>query len=301
MPSGVQTEAAPHRPFDRGRPWRALRPPGSSISGLPGFPRALTGRFPRALPAPEPEILCRRSLSSRIRPAARRADPKRSTATSTSGSSTAPSTARPRQFRAAGKWLNILQTGLVRDYALAFLLGAVVFLGVPPDVSRDDDLPTSQPDHVPSAGRGPPARLRPRRARPDGPPRGPRRVGRRSCPDPCPLVRVRRRDRRLRNSSNSGPGSATALDYHVGIDGISLFLVLLTAFLMPVALLSSWRVGRRPGQGILLLHARPRDRHHRRLRLPRTCSFSTSSGRPCSSPCTSSSGYGAGAGGSTPR
>jgi len=29
----------------------------------------------------------------------------------------------------AGKWMNILQTGLVRDYALAFLLGAVVFLG----------------------------------------------------------------------------------------------------------------------------------------------------------------------------
>jgi NADH-quinone oxidoreductase subunit L len=30
----------------------------------------------------------------------------------------------------AGKWLTILQTGLIRDYALAFLLGAVVFLGV---------------------------------------------------------------------------------------------------------------------------------------------------------------------------
>jgi NADH-quinone oxidoreductase subunit L len=30
----------------------------------------------------------------------------------------------------AGKWLSILQTGLIRDYALAFLLGAVVFLGV---------------------------------------------------------------------------------------------------------------------------------------------------------------------------
>jgi NADH-quinone oxidoreductase subunit M len=31
------------------------------------------------------------------------------------------------------------------------------------------------------------------------------------------------------------------LDYHVGVDGISLFLVLLTAFLTPLALLSSWR------------------------------------------------------------
>ena len=31
------------------------------------------------------------------------------------------------------------------------------------------------------------------------------------------------------------------IDYHIGIDGISLFLVLLTTFLMPIAILSSWR------------------------------------------------------------
>jgi NADH-quinone oxidoreductase subunit L len=31
---------------------------------------------------------------------------------------------------AAGKGLNVLQSGLVRDYALAFLLGAIIFLGV---------------------------------------------------------------------------------------------------------------------------------------------------------------------------
>lgn len=31
------------------------------------------------------------------------------------------------------------------------------------------------------------------------------------------------------------------IKYHVGIDGISLFLVLLTTFLMPIAILSSWR------------------------------------------------------------
>ena len=30
------------------------------------------------------------------------------------------------------------------------------------------------------------------------------------------------------------------INYHLGIDGISLFLVLLTTFLMPIALLSSW-------------------------------------------------------------
>ncbi|HEY1331065.1 MAG TPA: NADH-quinone oxidoreductase subunit M, partial [Actinomycetota bacterium] len=36
------------------------------------------------------------------------------------------------------------------------------------------------------------------------------------------------------------------LQYLVGVDGISLFLVLLTAFLMPIAVLASWRVDRSP-------------------------------------------------------
>ena len=33
--------------------------------------------------------------------------------------------------------------------------------------------------------------------------------------------------------------------YHVGIDGISLFLVLLTTFLMPLAILASWSIDER--------------------------------------------------------
>jgi len=37
------------------------------------------------------------------------------------------------------------------------------------------------------------------------------------------------------------PWLGRGLDYHVGVDGISLFLVLLAAFLTPLALLSSWR------------------------------------------------------------
>ena len=42
------------------------------------------------------------------------------------------------------------------------------------------------------------------------------------------------------------PWIGHGIDYHVGIDGLSLFLVLLTTFLTPVALLSSWRaVGER--------------------------------------------------------
>ena len=36
------------------------------------------------------------------------------------------------------------------------------------------------------------------------------------------------------------PWLGRGIDYHLGIDGISLLLVLLTAFLMPIALLSSW-------------------------------------------------------------
>jgi NADH-quinone oxidoreductase subunit M len=37
------------------------------------------------------------------------------------------------------------------------------------------------------------------------------------------------------------PWLGRGLDYHVGVDGISLFLILLAAFLTPLALLSSWR------------------------------------------------------------
>jgi NADH-quinone oxidoreductase subunit M len=37
------------------------------------------------------------------------------------------------------------------------------------------------------------------------------------------------------------PWIGRGIDYHVGVDGISLFLVLLAAFLTPLALLSSWR------------------------------------------------------------
>jgi NADH-quinone oxidoreductase subunit M len=35
---------------------------------------------------------------------------------------------------------------------------------------------------------------------------------------------------------------AYGIEYHVGIDGISLFLVLLTTLLMPLAILASWSV-----------------------------------------------------------
>src|SRR4030042_6152646 len=36
------------------------------------------------------------------------------------------------------------------------------------------------------------------------------------------------------------PWLGSGIEYHLGVDGISLFLVLLTTFLLPVALLASW-------------------------------------------------------------
>jgi len=39
--------------------------------------------------------------------------------------------------------------------------------------------------------------------------------------------------------------SGVSVDYHMGVDGISLFLVLLTVFLTPIAVLSAWPVARR--------------------------------------------------------
>ena len=43
------------------------------------------------------------------------------------------------------------------------------------------------------------------------------------------------------SSRNFTTGSAAAIHYHIGIDGISLFLVLLTTFLTPLAILCSWQ------------------------------------------------------------
>src|ERR1043166_189027 len=38
------------------------------------------------------------------------------------------------------------------------------------------------------------------------------------------------------------------ITYHVGVDGISLFLIVLTGFLTPLALLSSWQSGNKGGK-----------------------------------------------------
>ncbi|MGB6867280.1 MAG: proton-conducting transporter membrane subunit, partial [Candidatus Aminicenantaceae bacterium] len=44
------------------------------------------------------------------------------------------------------------------------------------------------------------------------------------------------------------------IDYHLGIDGISLLLVLLTTFLMPIAILASWKyIGKRVKEYLIFM------------------------------------------------
>ncbi len=51
--------------------------------------------------------------------------------------------------------------------------------------------------------------------------------------------------------------------YHVAVDGISLWLVLLTTLLMPIAVLSSWTAIRKRQLVLLHLHADPRSGNDR--------------------------------------
>ena len=48
---------------------------------------------------------------------------------------------------------------------------------------------------------------------------------------------------------------AFGADYHLGVDGISLFLVLLTTFLMPISVLASWKIDKNPKLFMALLLA----------------------------------------------
>ena len=51
-----------------------------------------------------------------------------------------------------------------------------------------------------------------------------------------------------------------AIHYHLGVDGISLFLVLLTTFLTPLAILCSWKSIHEIRQGLLHRAAGDRNR-----------------------------------------
>jgi NADH-quinone oxidoreductase subunit M len=69
------------------------------------------------------------------------------------------------------------------------------------------------------------------------------------------------------SSSSATPWiPAFGIDYYLGIDGISLLLIVLTGFLTPIALLTSWESHRHEGEGVLDLHAGARGGDDRRLR-----------------------------------
>ena len=62
---------------------------------------------------------------------------------------------------------------------------------------------------------------------------------------------------------------AFGIEYFVGVDGISLLLLVLTGFLTPLALLGSWESVHKKTQGVLHLRAAARERDDRRLHLAR--------------------------------
>ena len=59
------------------------------------------------------------------------------------------------------------------------------------------------------------------------------------------------------------------ISYHLGVDGISLLLVLLTTFLMPLTLLASWHSVERRWKEFAITMLAAGDGHARRLRRPR--------------------------------
>ena len=86
--------------------------------------------------------------------------------------------------------------------------------------------------------------------------------------------------------------------FHLGVDGISLWLVILTTFLMPASVLVSQHVGEKvKAFHIVLLIL---ETSLLGSSSPSTWHCSTSSGRRCSSRCTSSSASGATSAASTP-
>ena len=69
------------------------------------------------------------------------------------------------------------------------------------------------------------------------------------------------------------------ISYRVGIDGISLFMVLLTTAIMPLSVLASWQQIEREGARVLRPDAHSADRAWSGSSSPSTCSCSTSSSR----------------------
>ena len=151
--------------------------------------------------------------------------------------STAPSTGSPRSC-ARGATLRKLQTGYVRNYALGLTAGVVLLLAYV--IIQLRDLTVGFPYLSALVARSPPSGAR-RRARSPRPAGG----------DPVPRPSARRSS--SPRSASTSPSSSTSGDagfqfveprpgsrslgisWNLGVDGISLWLVVLTGVLFPIA------------------------------------------------------------------
>ncbi len=125
---GIEHRMAPDPDLGRGLPLRDLSSPISSISGPRGSP---TGWWPASRPSISSSTENITSTRSTTPSSSTRCSgpPMRSIGISTSRSSTGRSTARPGRPGSPAGPSPISRPGEVKDYALAILLGVVIFLG----------------------------------------------------------------------------------------------------------------------------------------------------------------------------
>ncbi len=120
-------------------------------------------------------------------------------------------------------------------------------------------------------------------------------------PEHPALYRVRHHDGQYAVRRECAVDSAVQRVLRLGVDGISMPLIMLTTFLTPLVVIAGWEVIKlRPAQyfaSFLMLEGHD----DRRLRGHSTRCCSTSSGKPCSCRCSSSSASGAASDASTPR
>ena len=198
-----------------------------------------------------------------------------------------------RGFGAAGTQVRKLQTGLVRQYALGIVLGdrRVADLGRDPggDLGVGGFPILTAIIVTPMLGAlagaahaGAPARDRPRG-------RASSRRSRRSASRSCCSGTSRPASAASSSSSRTAGSTSLGVGYIVGVDGFSLFMVVDHRGAVPDRPARLGARHRAPGQGVHLLVPAARGRDHGDLPLPRPHRRSSSSGRRCSSRCTSSS------------
>ena len=66
---------------------------------------------------------------------------------------------------------------------------------------------------------------------------------------------VRRRQADFSLKKNIPWIRAINTNYHIGVDGLSMWLVMLTTFIMPIAVLSTWHAVEKTADGVLRLSA----------------------------------------------